>query len=52
MIPCYHRSEIITFSIDLDEQMDFKAQPKERTKRNHTQDIREQDEQIEIVIVA
>ena len=49
-IPCYHRSEVITFSID--EQMDFKAQPKERTKRNHTQDIREQDEQIEIVIVA
>ena len=49
LIPFPTWSEVLL----IDEQMDFKSQPKERTKRNHRQqDIREEDDHIEIVIVA
>ena len=49
LIPFPYWSEVL-----IDEQLDFKSQPKERTKRNHRQqqDSREQDDHIEIVIVA
>lgn len=53
LIPFPYWSEVLTFTIDKDEQLDFKSQPKERTKRNHRQqDIREEDDHIEIVIVV
>jgi len=48
LIPFPYWSEIL-----IDEEMDFKSQQKERTKRNHRQQyIREENDHIEIVIVA